>query len=208
MNINMNEKTRVTLRTVCMLSLALIFGIGLTSCAEDEPNCMVERKVKIDDGVSYRLPNFTIYSPLTADVIVPSGYDAVVNGELVTAGFDIIASGASDLKIDGNLIVEGGTRLKFRNGEIKVDGDLNMNTCDAEITSDVTKVDGNVNGFCGVWYFCTELKVDGNLNYDPFVEDCDETLSTGGGFGSFTRLVPCGLKLGDKVPDTNYIIAD
>jgi hypothetical protein len=207
MNINMNEKTRVTLRTVCMLSLALVIGLGMTSCSEDESNCIENRKVRIDDGVSYRLPNFTIYSPLTEDVVVPAGYDAVVNGELVTAGFDIIASGTSDLKVDGNLIVEGDTRIKFRNGEIKVDGDLNMNTCDAVVTSDVTKVDGNVNGFCGVWYWCTELKVDGNLNYDPFVQDC-ETLSSGGGFGSFTKPVPCGLKKGDKVPNTNYVIVE
>lgn len=207
MNINMNEKTRVTLRTVCMLSLALVFGLALTSCApEDEPNCVESRKVMLD-GDQRRVANYTIYSPLTEDVIVPAGYDAVVNGELVTAGFDITASGNSDLKIDGNLIVEGDSNIKFRNGQIKVDGDLNMNTCSAVITSDVTKVDGNVNGVCGVWYWCTELKVDGNLNYDPFVQDC-ETLSTGGGFGSFTQTVPCGLKRGDKVPNTNYIIVE
>lgn len=208
MNINMNEKTRVTLRTVCMLSLILMLGIGMTSCSPDNDNCTEERQVRLSDEVR-RMSTFTIYSPLTADVVVPSGMDAVVNGELVTNGFDVISSGSSSLEVNGNLIIVGDSKIKFRNGEIEVEGDVNFNGCDGVVTCDEFEAEGNVNGNCGVIYYCDEFEVDGNINYDPFVQDC-ETLSSGGTFGALTKVVPCGLPTGAIIEINNitYEIVD
>ena len=103
MNINMNEKTRVTLRTVCMLSLILVFGIGLTSCAEDE--CTETYKVV---EVSARQAVSTIdLSGMTGNVTLnPS--DAT-NGEIQTTG-------------DANL---NGYRLKVVNIKLTINGNLN-----------------------------------------------------------------------------------
>lgn len=126
MNINMNEKTRVTLRTVCMLSLALIFGIGLTSCSPDE--CTETYKVV---EVSARQAVSTVnLSGMTGNVtLTPS--DAT-NGEIQTTG-DANLNGFKlkvvniKLTINGNLNGGGRVRTQGSNASICVTGNIQNN---------------------------------------------------------------------------------
>ena len=126
MNINMNEKTRVTLRTVCMLSLALVFGLALTSCAPDE--CTESYSVV---EVSARQAVSTIdLSGMTGNVTLnPS--DAT-NGEIQTTG-DANLNGFElkvvniKLTINGNLNGGGRVRTQGANAAICVTGSIQNN---------------------------------------------------------------------------------
>lgn len=133
MNINMNEKTRVTLRTVCMLSLALIFGIGLTSCSPDE--CTETYKVV---EVSTRQAVSTVnLSGMTGNVTLnPS--DAT-NGEIQTTG-DVNLNGHKlkvvnvKLTINGNLNGGGRVRTQGSNAVICVTGSIQNNPDTSGVT--------------------------------------------------------------------------
>lgn len=121
---NMNEKTRVTLRTVCMLLLVLMFGIGMTSCAEDE--CMQEYNVST---VQARMSTIDL-SGMTGNVTLnPS--DAT-NGEIQTTG-DANLNGFRlkvvniKLTINGNLNGGGKVRTQGANGVICVTGSIQNN---------------------------------------------------------------------------------
>ncbi len=131
----MKEKTRVTLRAVCMLSLALIFGLALTSCSPDE--CTESYKVV---EVSARQSVSTInLSGLTGNVTLnPS--DAT-NGEIQTTG-DANLNGFQlkvvnvKLTINGNLNGGGSVRTQGSNAVICVTGSIQNNPDTAGVIFD------------------------------------------------------------------------
>ena len=135
MNIKMNEKTRVTLRTVSMLCLALVIGLGATSCAEDE--CTQSYKVV---EVSARQAVSTInLSGMTGDLVLnPS--DAT-NGEIQTTG-DANLNGFElkvvniKLTINGNLNGGGKVRTQGSNASVCVTGSIQNNPDTAGVTFD------------------------------------------------------------------------
>lgn len=167
MNINMNEKTRVTLRTVCMLSLFLIFGIGLTSCAPDE--CTETYKVV---EVSARQAVSTIdLSGMTGNVTLnPS--DAT-NGEVQTTG-DANLNGFKlkvvniKLTINGNLNGGGRVRTQGSNASVCVTGSIQNNPdtsgvvfdCGGSLGTPVLTSPDTIEADCGFNYNDT-IEIDG-----------------------------------------------
>jgi hypothetical protein len=167
MNINMNEKTRVTLRTVCMLSLVLVIGMGATSCAPDE--CRDTYKVQ---QVSARQAVSTIdLSGMTGDLVLnPS--DAT-NGEIQTTG-DANLNGFElkvvniKLTINGNLNGGGKVRTQGSNASVCVTGSIQNNPdtegvtfdCGGNLSNPVLVAPNTIEADCGFNYNDT-IEIDG-----------------------------------------------
>jgi len=112
MNINMNEKKRVTLRTVSMLCLALVIGLGATSCSEDE--CMQEYNAKVVSQSRMSVISIDL-SGMTEDVTltpVDDVHEYASTGDVNLNGYTLRLHNVR-LTVQGNL--NGGGKV-FSNG--------------------------------------------------------------------------------------------
>jgi len=193
MNINMNEKTRVTLRTVCMLSLALIFGIGLTSCAGDE--CtetvtaeLVSSQLRITGNLELSEDTSFIGDQVFQNVEL-NGYTLTVTGNLNINGN---VEGEGNINANGTLVVSGNVEEVnlVADNNIIINGNVEESTLRARTGS--LSVNGNIEE--SSLYYCTTKTINGNVEDTTINRTCD-TLSSGGGvYGSrvYNVEVPCG----------------
>jgi cytoskeletal protein CcmA (bactofilin family) len=187
----MNEKTRVTLRTVCMLSLILVFGLGMTSCAEDECTEMVTAELV---GSQLRTGNLELTEDMSfsGDKVFQNvelnGYTLTVTGNLNINGN---VEGEGNIFVNGTLVVSGNVEEANLRADLNIIVNGNVEESILRARTGSLSVNGNIED--SSLYYCTTKTINGNVEDTTVNRTCD-TLSSGGGvFGSRTQLeVPCG----------------